>query len=200
MRTLDRPELPEVPQFSRDMQAFLRTAAGSRLARRQRAGRRYLALAVAAVAVIAAVVFGIVHTSGPGGAPHGRSTGPAGLARFSVTSAHGLVTLQLTPGRLRDPNALRRALAHAGVPALVTAGSVCYVPGPSNSLPQVLPARQHHAAGRMVWTINPAAIPAGDELSIGYYQVPGGFGIHISLVPEHGPLICRGTPPTPPRD
>jgi hypothetical protein len=199
MHTLDQPPLPKVPQFSHDMQAFLVTTARSRLAHRPRARRRYLA--VAAAAVIAAVVFGIVHALGPGGPTRGHPSGPIELATFSVTTAtNGLVTLHLTPGHLRDPNTLRQALAHAGVPALVTADSVCYVPGPNAQLPQVLPVPQHKARGGTVWTIDPSAIPAGEELSIGYYQVPpSGFGIHVSLVPEHGSLICSSTPPVPPR-
>ena len=150
--------------------------------------------------MIAAVVFGIVHSLGTGGTTGGHPSGPVKLASFSVTTAaNGLVTLQLTPGQLRDPNSLRQALAHAGVPALVTADSVCVVPGPSALLPQVLPARHREAHGSTAWTINPAAIPAGVELSIGYYQVPSGFGVHVSLVPEHGSLTCSATPPAPPR-
>jgi hypothetical protein len=199
MHTLDQPPLPKVPQFSDDMQAFLLATARSRLAHRQRARRRYLAAAAAAAAVIAAVVFGIVHSLGSGGTARGYPSGPVGPARFSVTAANGLVKLQLTPGQLRDPNALRQALAHAGVPALVTADSVCYVPGPNVQLPQVLPAPHREANGDTVWTINPAALPAGVELSIGYTQAPSGFGIHVSLVPEHGSLTCAATPPGPPR-
>jgi hypothetical protein len=199
MHTLDQPPLPEVPRFSHDMQAFLRTTARSRPAHRRRAGRPYLAVAAAAAAVIAAVVFGIVHILGPGGPARGHPSGPVQLASFSVTTApNGLVMLRLTPGQLRDPNSLRQALAHAGVPALVTAHSVCYLPGPNAQLLQVLPGRPHRVKGGTVWTINPAAIPAGQELSIGYYQVSSGFGIHISLVPEHRTLTCGATPPVPP--
>lgn len=199
MHTLDQPPLPRVPRFGRDMEEFLVATARSRLAHRPWAGRRYLAVAAAA-ALIAAAAFGIVQVLGSGGTTRGRPAGPVKLATFSVTAAaNGLVTLQLTPGQLRDPSALRQALAHAGVPALVTADSVCVVPGPSDLLPQVLPARPRQANGGTVWTINPAAIPAGVELSIGYYQVPSGFGIHVSLVPEHGSLTCRATPAAPPR-
>jgi hypothetical protein len=160
-----------------------------------------MAAAAAAAVLVAAAVFGIAHAAGPSGipGPGSQPPGPAGPGRFSVTTANGLVTLRLTPGQLRDPGALRRALAHAGVPALVTAGSVCYVPGPSALLPRVLPARHHEANGSTAWTIDPSAIPSGVELSIGYYQVPQGFGIHISLVPEHGSLTCHATPPVPPR-
>jgi hypothetical protein len=47
-------------------------------------------------------------------------------------------------------------------------------------------------------TISPAAIPPGSELSIGYFQVSGGSGIHITLVPEHASLTCTSTPPARP--
>ena len=44
-----------------------------------------------------------------------------------------------------------------------------------------------------------AAIPAGQELSIGYFSLPNGGGVHISLVPGNAPLTCTSTPPAPPR-
>jgi DNA-directed RNA polymerase specialized sigma24 family protein len=46
------------------------------------------------------------------------------------------------------------------------------------SLNQVLPSQQHLADGNTVVTIVPSAIPAGWELSIGYFQVPDGVGIY----------------------
>jgi hypothetical protein len=198
MPTLDRPAVPEVPQFEDDMEAFLIGAARSRASVHHRNRRPYLAGAVAAVAVIAAVVFGIVQPFGTSSGTH-HPTGPAQLASFSVTShPNGLVTLTLTPGQMRDPDVLRRDLATAGVPALVTSNSVCYVRGPSDLLTQVLGAPQRGTNGTTVWTINPAAIPTGSELSIGYYHLASGFGIHVTLVPAHGSLICGPTPPPPP--
>ena len=97
-----------------------------------------------------------------------------------------------------DPAALRHALAEAGVPALVTVGRVCYVPGPSAVLGQVLGPPQHVPGGNSVVNIAPAAIPRGWELSIGFFQVPNGGGIHVSLVPENGSLTCTPLPPAPP--
>jgi RNA polymerase sigma-70 factor, ECF subfamily len=38
----------------------------------------------------------------------------------------------------------------------------------------------------------------GIELSIGYYHVAGGFGIHVTLVPGHAVLTCTASPPIPP--
>jgi hypothetical protein len=199
MSTIDRrPPLPELRQFSQDMEAFLVGAAEARDVRPPSRVRAYLAGAPAA-AVIIAVVVGLAVSQGPGPSP-GPSPGPAGLASFEVgTTPGGLVKLTLSPGQLRDPGALRQALAKVGVPALVTAGKVCYVPGPSAILPLVLPSPPRHLPdGRNVWIIAPSAIPKGVELSIGYYHVAGGFGIHVTLVPDHGPLTCTATPPTPP--
>jgi hypothetical protein len=112
------------------------------------------------------------------------------------TNAQGTVTITLMRDYARiDPAALRHALAEAGVPALVTAGRVCYVPGPTSALGRLLSAPRHLADGSTTVTISPAAIPPGSEISIGYFQATGGGGIHITLVPEHAPLSCTSTPP-----
>jgi hypothetical protein len=115
------------------------------------------------------------------------------------TNTQGTVTLTLMRDSIRiDPAALRHALAEAGVPALVTAGTICYVPGPTSALTRVISAPRHLADGSTTVTISPAAIPPGSELSIGYFQVSGGGGIHITLVPEQAPLTCTSTPPARP--
>jgi hypothetical protein len=200
MLEIDRqPPLPELRQFSQEMEAFLVAAADARHARPPVRFRGYVAAIVAAGAVIIAVVVGLARSQGPGPNPN-PSPGPIRFASFEVSTAPGgLVKLILSPGQLRDPGALRQALAKVGVPALVTAGQVCYVPGPSSNLTVVLPSPPQHLPGdRAVWIISPSAIPKGMELSIGYYHVAGGFGIHVTLVPDHGVLTCTASPPTPP--
>jgi hypothetical protein len=226
MITLDeRPVPPPVPQFSRDMEQFLltaaradtaaqpatsRTATGPATTRRRRI--RYAAAGLAAAAVAVGVAVGIDY--GTGGGPRTPSANPTDtpgsslgsgvhihLAAFSVdANPGGTVTLTIQ-GQLFDPNALREALAKAGVPAVVTLGSVCTVPGhPSNGLPQVI-SRSPAVNGRSVTTITPSAIPAGEKLSFGYFVVPtnGAGGLFISLVPDNAPLTCSSTPPAPPR-
>jgi hypothetical protein len=200
MLTINRqPPPPELRQFSQEMEAFLAAAAGARKARRPSRARGYVAAAAAAAAVIIAVVVGLARSQGPGPAPN-PSPGPIRFASFGVSTAPGgLVKLILSPGQLRDPGALRQALAKVGVPALVTADKVCYVPGPSAILTQVLPSPPRHLSdGSAVWTITSSAIPKGIELSIGYYHVAGGFGIHVTLVPDRGVLTCSASPPAPP--
>jgi hypothetical protein len=85
------------------------------------------------------------------------------------------------------------------VPALVTVGSVCTVPGPSDALPQVISRSAQQPDGSTLTTITPAAIPAGEKLSIGYFPLPNEGGVHISLVPDNAPLTCTSTPPASPR-
>jgi hypothetical protein len=203
------PARPAIPHFSRDMENALVTAARAGLgrppARPAGIGRR--AAAVAAVAVIAAgTAIGVDYAVG--NAHSAASQGTAGHAvhihtdAFWVdTSAQGTVTITLMRDYTRiDPAALRHALAEAGVPALVTANKVCYVPGPVSALGQVLSAPRHLADGSTAVTIYPAAIPPGSEISIGYFQVSGGGGIHITLVPEHASLTCTSMPPAAPGD
>jgi hypothetical protein len=168
-------------------------------------GRR--AAAVAAVAALAAgTAVGVDYAVGNG--HPAASQGTAGHAVHIHTAAfwvdtnarQGTVTITLMRDYVRiDPGALRHALAEAGVPALVTAGQVCYVPGPTSALTQVLLSPPRHLAdGSTVLTISPVAIPAGWEMSIGYFRVSGGGGIHITLVPEHARLTCTSAPPGPP--
>jgi hypothetical protein len=198
-----RPVPPAIPSFSRDMeQALVAVARASSPARPTRSVRRakWAAACIAAAAVAAAAGVGIDHAVGSG--PPAASHPPAGhavhihVAAFLVdTGPGGTVTVTLLRDYAPDPSALRQALAGAGVPALVTVGSVCSAPVPSSALNQVLTSRRHLADGTTILTIVPRAIPAGWELNIGYFQVPGGNGIHVSLVPEGAPLTCRSAPP-----
>jgi hypothetical protein len=212
----DRPAPPAIPQFSREMEQFLVAAARAGAARQPaRIGRagKYAVAGLAAAAVVAAVAVGIdnaVTGTGPG-VPQATPTGSAGLGHGGRAHVHlaavsvkkhpdGTVTLtvSLTRGQLFDPAVVQQALAQAGVPALVTVGSVCTGPGPSDALPQVI-SRSAPVPGHMVTTIRPSAIPAGQKLSMGYFRVPGGGGLHVSLIPDNGPLTCSSTPPAPPR-
>lgn len=199
MLTINRqPPPPELRQFSQEMSAFLVAAADARNVRRPGRVRGYVAATAVAAAVIVAVVVGLARSQGPGPNPN-PSPGPVRLASFEVSTAPGgLVKLTLSPGQLRDPGTLRQALAKVSVPALVTVGKICYVPGPSAILTQVLSPPQRQPDGSTVWTITPSAIPSGVELSVGYFHVPSGFGIHVTLVPENTALTCTASPPTPP--
>jgi hypothetical protein len=191
---------PELPRFRRDMEKALLTAAraGSRRRPTLTRGRVAAGIAVAVVAIAAGAGLDAALNGRHSTAPRhslGRSV-HIQEAAFSVdTGPGGVVTVTLLQDFQRiDPEALRAALARAGVPALVTSGRVCYVPGPTD-LTQVLGPPQHRPGGTRVITIYPAAIPAGSELSIGYFRVLLGGGIYVNLVPRHGHLTCSSTPP-----
>jgi hypothetical protein len=203
----DRPVPPAIPRFSRDMRSALEAAArdGSpRLQAPARAaglGRRAaVCLAVAAVAVAAGVGIDQAVDHGPS-TPSAGSTGHVvhiRTAAFTVdTNPGGTVTITLLHDHaFVDPGALRNALAQAGVPAFVTAGKVCYLPHhPTAALPRVLSGIQHLANGNVLVTIIPSAIPAGSELSIGYFQISGGHGLFVTVVPDNASLTCTATPP-----
>jgi hypothetical protein len=199
-----RPAPPAVPHFSRELEESLVAAARSRRRPARAKLGRYAAAAIASVAVAVAVAVGIDYAVS-NGHPAGASPGSAGravhihFAAFTVdTNAGGTVTVTLTRDHVLDPSALRQALAEAGVPALVTVGSVCYVPGPSDALAQAVSPPRHQADGSTTVTITPTAIPAHSKLSIGYFPLPAGGGIHISLVPDNAPLTCTSTPPAQP--
>lgn len=201
-----RPAPPAIPHFSRDMESALVAAARAggprRPARAARLGRYAAAgITAAAIAVAAGVGVDYAVSNGHSAASGGSAGRPVHIhvAAFSVDSnAGGTVTVTLTRGHVLDPGALRHALAEAGVPALVTAGSVCYVPGPSGALARAVSPPRHLADGSTTVTITPSAIPAGSKLSIGYFQVPAGGGIYVSLVPDNAPLTCTSTPPARP--
>lgn len=207
----ERPPLPEIPKFSRDMERALVAAAkgaGSPgrpamvtwLRSRAAAG---IAVVVVAAAAGAGIGYAVTNSHSAGRAATGHSGHSVHIhaAAFSVdSSGAGTVTVTIMRNHVHiDPAALRHALAEAGVPALVTAGRVCYVLGPSAVLGQVLGPPQHRPGGDSVLTITPAAIPRGWELSIGFFHVPNGGGIHVSLVPDNGALTCTSLPPAPPR-
>ena len=197
-----RPVPPAIPNFSRDMeQALVAAARASSPARATRArGRaKWAAACIAAAAVAAGAGVGIDYAVGGHPAASHPSAAPGvhiHVAAFLVDAGPGgTVTVTLLRDYAPDPSALRQALAGAGVPALVTVGSVCTAPVPSAALNQVLTSHRHLADGTTILTVVPRAIPAGWELSIGYFQVSGGNGIHVSLVPKSAPLTCTSGPP-----
>jgi hypothetical protein len=92
------------------------------------------------------------------------------LDAWSVnTLSSGLVYVDVRA--MRDPALLRQTLARAGVPAIVTFGEFCTEAsgGNAGNLQQIL--GKAAPGGEPKLTINPAAIPAGSELSIGIVSV-----------------------------
>ena len=205
----ERPPLPEIPKFSRDMERALVAAAEQGWPGRPAMVtwlRSRAAAGIAVVVVAAAAGAGIgyaVTSSHPGGRA---ATGAPGT-RCTSTPPPSLLT---PAARARSPS---RSCAtrftsirpRCGTPSprpvcppSSRSGRVCYVPGPSAVLGQVLGPPQHRPGGDSVLTITPAAIPRGWELSIGFFHVPDGGGIHVSLVPDNGSLTCTPQPPARP--
>jgi hypothetical protein len=117
------------------------------------------------------------------------------LDAWSVnTLPNGLVYVDIR--ELQEPALLRQTLARAGVPAIVTFGEFCTgaAGGDTANLQQVL-GKSPLGGGKL--TVNPQAIPAGDELSIGIVADPrqGGFNHSFALVKDGSRLTC-GNPGT----
>lgn len=115
----------------------------------------------------------------------------------------GATTLTLYSGQVINPDAVRRALAEHGIPALVTAGKFCYGDpavargaGQVVVMPTVVPPGTSWPAGIIV--IHGSAIPSGAELSIGYRQDTQNRTQHreisFTLIQAGAPLTCTSIP------
>jgi len=175
---------------------------------RGRARRRRRLSAVAGLSVAAGTALALGLTGVLGSAPPG-GQGTIRTAAFTLASnANGTATLTISPGELLDPAALQSDLAQYGIPAKVTTGSICtsdpapagfsqvvssYPAGESTATPQngVQPAI----------TIDPSAMPAGTELSVGDFQLssgeyPGQQQADFVLI-DTSSYTCSSTPPDP---
>jgi hypothetical protein len=136
-----------------------------------------------------------------GGSPATARSVHVNLDAWSVnTLPGGLVYVDVR--ELVQPDLLRQTLAQAGVPATVTFGEFCTnaSAGQAGNLDHVL--GKDDGGGEPKLTINPAAIPAGSELTIGITSVPvdkpgspgHAFDTSFALVKEGLKLTC-GNPP-----
>jgi hypothetical protein len=159
---------------------------------RSRRRRRLSALAGAGAAAGVALTLGLTGMMSSGNTPPAATSHGARLTAFTVVSGpDGTSTLTLRKGKQYrlDPGALRQALAQHGIPALVTVGSMCDSAQAPAGLDQVLSTRRL-ADGTVVTTFNPAAMPAGSKLSIGYFQT----GTTFTLIEDGAALTCTGNP------
>lgn len=156
--------------------------------RRRRAGAAAVGLATAAL--VAIVVPSVVPASRP--APTAAAS-PVHLAAFDVVNnADGTTTYTLSSGLLSDdPAALQADLARHGIPALVTQGQVCSSnPPPADIAQTFVPARTGDAKSV---AIDPSAIPAGTELSIGLSSAGGSTAVRLALINKND-YSCRDMP------
>lgn len=105
-----------------------------------------------------------------------------------VKNANGTATLTINPKVLLEPGTLQNDLRQDGIPAIVTTGSLCYSDPKPSGFSQVVHASMPHTL-----TINPAAMPAGTELSFGNFQTGNGEQTTAILI-STGSYTCASTP------
>jgi hypothetical protein len=176
---------------------------------RGRARRRHRLSAVAGLSMAGAaagtaLVLGLTGAVGPA-ATHGTIR----TAAFTLASnANGTDTLTINPGELLDPAALQSAFAQYGIPAEVTTGSICTSDPAPAGFSQVVtssPAGPYTATPQNgvqpTITIDPSAMPAGTELSVGDFQLTsGGYSGQQQadfVLIDTSSNTCSSTPPDP---
>jgi hypothetical protein len=159
-------------------------------------GHRPLAGAITAATAAAAVVLGLGLT-GTFGPAQAHGAGTIRTAAFTITEhANGTATLTIVPRVLvYEPGTLQNDLRQDGILAKVTTGSFCSSDPIPSGFSQVVTAQPWPAN---TVTINPAALPAGTELSFGDFQLSGSQEIVFELI-ETDSYTCASTAPaTPP--
>jgi hypothetical protein len=154
--------------------------------RRQRRRLVQLSAAGAAASGCLALALGVAAVAGSGSPA--LAPGTIRTAAFTLAkNADGTTTLALNDGQMFDAAALQKALARDGIPALVQTGVYCTstaAPPISGVLSTRLrdgsraAAPGHRSPAPPVWVtvINPAAMPAGTELSFTYDHNHNLFG------------------------
>ena len=154
---------------------------------------RRLAAGITATAAAAALVL-ILGLSGAIGSAPAQRTGTIRTAAFTlVASADGTATLTIKPKVLFEPGTLQSDLEKDGIPAKVTAGSFCSSDPTPAGFSQAVSIPIQPGQGMTV-TINPAAIPAGTELSFGIFQLADNLETTAALIGT-GSYTCTSTAP-----
>ena len=179
---------------------------------RGRARRRCRLAGVSLASAGACAALVVALAGGWGSAGPAPQTGPAPqhpapevhLAAFSVvTGPDGGTKLTLGSGQMINPNAVRRALAEHGIPALVTADQFCRTadqpaPGVGEVVMILAPRMRYTGSGGRppgpAIVIYGSKIPRGVELSIGYRQDPQSREISFTLIQAGAPLTCTSIP------
>jgi hypothetical protein len=164
--------------------------AGQRLLQRNyRPGRgdRRLAAGISATAAAGAAVLGLGLTGAFGPA---HNTGTIRTAAFTlVEQANGTATLTVNLRVLLEPGTLQSDLQQDGIPALVTTGSFCSSDPAPAGFGQVVTSEKSPPS----ITINPAAMPAGTELSFGNFELSqGALQTALGLI-DSNTYTCTGT-------
>jgi hypothetical protein len=166
------------------------------LARGYRPGRchRKLGAGIMAATAAGAVVLGLGLSGVFGSAP---ALGPGTIrtAAFTlVRHANGTVTLASNLNVFLEPSILQRDLRQDGIPAIVTTGRFCSSDPVPAGFTRVMVGPKHSDAV----TINPAAMPAGTELSFGYFQTFSRQETAMGLIDTDSYTCTSSTPTAPP--
>jgi hypothetical protein len=176
--------------------------------RSRRHRRRLVQLSAAGVAASGALAVGLATVVGSGSpAP---ASGTIRTAAFTLArNANGTASLTLNQAQMFDPSALQQALARDGIPALVQTGTYCSsTPAPPSTgvlsvqLPdgspvaKSLPGHPAPVPPDAVNVINPAAMPAGTELTFTYVNHDHTLSGGVIYTAAH---TCSSTPPAGPR-
>jgi hypothetical protein len=173
-------------------------------ARRRRRLSAVAGVSVAGAAAGIALTLGLTGALGPSRVP-----GTIRTAAFTlVSNSNGTATLTISPKELLDPATLQSDLAQYGIPAKVTVGSICTSDPAPAGFSQVVssnPAGPSTATPTPVlnptMTIDPAAMPAGTELSVADFQLSSGAfsgqqQADFVLIDTNS-YTCSSTPPDP---
>jgi hypothetical protein len=146
---------------------------------------------------------GTIRTLAPGTI---RTLGPGTIrtAAFKIVkNPNGTARLTINPKELFDPATLQSDLAKYGIPAKVTSGSFCSSDPAPAGFPDVVsfPPREApvtpQSGVQPTVTLDPAAMPAGTELSIGYFQLTRGEQQASFALIDTSSYSCTNTPPGP---
>jgi hypothetical protein len=186
-------------------------AAAAATMRRPAVRPAVLATGIAAAAAAAAVAFAGPSLDGRAAAPSQTAGGAVHIrtAAFTVdTNADGTVSVTWDKSRyiqnVLDVASLQRALRAAGFPVLIRQGVFCRGPHDSGQLgeggvgPGVdrVMTGENRPDGEVAFVFTPSAMPAGEELFIGYLSpaqvaiTHGRPGSIERLVPAGVPLTC----------
>ncbi len=176
-----------------------------------RARRRHRIAAVTGLSVAAAagtaLALSLTGALGPSRTP-GTPAAIRTAAFTLVSHSNGTTTLTINPKELLDPAALQSDLAQYGIPAKVTSGSFCSSDPAPAGFSQVVSFSPAGPAtvtpppvGQPTMTIDPAAMPAGTELSFGYFQLSSGEysgeqQADVVLI-SNSSYTCSSSPPDP---
>jgi hypothetical protein len=121
------------------------------------------------------------------------------MAFTLVKHANGTATLTINRNVLLEPGTLQRDLARDGIRAMVTVGRFCSSdPAPAGwAKVMSFPGSPADPGPVRSVVINPAAMPAGTELSFGNFQTANTSQTSVALINTRS-YTCTSTAPTAP--